>query len=302
MTCVDLSVIVPARDAPGLTQLCLGSLMFTLRGFPGQVEVLLIDDASTDRRLGELFADFRAKAPWPVRRFRFTERAHYTGVFNLGLARARGGRIFFLSNDMQVTPQFLNTQVAVLGLAEDIACVRGCSEYTDSFPEHRIVPPFPLRGYDDILEFSAFVSRYHGLAYREDRLFSGDAVLLRRSAVERLGAFDPQFFGYYSDFDYGLRAQRAGLRLVCAQGAWLHHEGAGHVRDESAREQLPWEVVAARRNALIQEDWLRFRAKWDPSLPEDHRGVTYDFAALRAQELESFCPFPEFSVHEEGRG
>lgn len=289
----DLSVIVPARDAAGLTQLCLGSLLFTLRGFPGQVEVLLLDDASPDPRIGELFADFRAKASHVVRIFRTRERRHYTGVFNLGLRHARGERIFFLSNDMQVTPSFLNTQLAVLGLKVDIASVRGCSEYTDSFPEHRVVPPFPLRGYEDILEFSAYVARYHGLAYTEDRLFSGDAVLLARQAVERLGAFDPRFFGYYSDFDYGLRAQQSGLRLVCARGAWLHHEGAGHVRDESAREQLSWEVVAARRNQLIQADWLKFREKWDPSAPESHRGVTYDFAALRARDVDAFCPFPE---------
>lgn len=290
---IDLSVIVPARDAPTLTQLCLGSLLFTLRGFPGKAEVLLIDDASSDGRIATAFEDFQAKASVPVRLFRHAERRHYTGVFNTGLREARGERIFFLSNDMQVTPSFLNTQLGVLGLKDDIACVRGCSEYTDSFPEHRVVPPFPLRGFDEILEFSAYVARYHGLAYTEDRLFSGDAVLIARRAVERLGGFDPQFFGYYSDFDYGLRAQRAGFRLVCAKGAWLHHEGAGHVKDESAREQLSWEVVAARRNELIQADWLKFRKKWDPSAPESHRGVLYDFAALRAREVDVYCPFPE---------
>ncbi len=283
-------MVVPARDAPGLTQLCLGSLLHTLRGFPGKVEALLIDDASSDDRLAAIFRDFQAKANFGVRLFRNEERRHYTGVFNLGLAQAEGSRIFFLSNDMQVTPSFLNTQLAVLGLRDDIACVRGCSEYTDSFPQHRVVPPFPLRGYDDILEFSAFVARYHGLAYSEDPLFSGDAVLVARKAIDRLGGFDPQFFGYYSDFDYGLRAQKAGFRLVCAQGAWLHHEGAGHVKDEQLREAVPWEVVRERRNDLIQADWLKFRKKWCPSAPENHRGVTHNFAALRERDVEIYCP------------
>ena len=284
-------MVVPARDSAALTRLCLGSLIFTLRSFPGSAEVLLIDDHSSDDNLCRIFEDFRSKVAWPVRIFRLTQRGHYTGVFNVALARSLGERIFFLSNDMQVTPFFLNALLGVLGLADDIACVRGTSQYTDSFPEHRVVPPFPQRGYEDILAFSAYVSAHHGLAYVEDCLFSGDAVLLRASAVARLGGFDPQFFGYYSDFDYGLRAQRAGYRLVCAKGAWLHHEGAGHVKDECARQQLSWESVLAHRSQLIQADYDRFRAKWDPDLPARHLGVRYDFDRLRSRPIPEFCPF-----------
>lgn len=282
----DLSVAVPAREAPGLTRQCLGALQFTLRSFPGQVEVLLLDDASSDPTIGELFADFRARVPWPVHIHRLPERGHYTGVFNQALSRCQGERIFFLSNDMQVTPSFLNAQLAVLGLAEDIAIVRGTSQYTDSFPDHCVIPPFAARGYEDILAFSRFVFEHHGLAYTVDRLFSGDAVLLKRSAVETLGAFDPQFFGYYSDFDYGLRAQKAGYRLVCAKGAWLHHEGAGHVKDESAREQMSWPAVTARRNQLIQADYLKFRAKWAPEQPESHLDARWNYEEMRSRPVE----------------
>ena len=290
---------VPARESAALTRLCLGSLFFTLRRFPGSLEVLLIDDASRDHDMVQIFQDFRAKAPWPVRIFRLHERGHYTGVFNAALAHASGQRLFFLSNDMQVTPSFLNTLVGVLGLSEEIACVRGTSQYTDSFPEYRVAPPFPQRGYEDILAFSEYVSGYHGLAHNEDRLFSGDAVLLRRAAVQKLGGFDPQFFGYYSDFDYGLRAQQAGYRLVCARGAWLHHEGAGHVKDECAREQVSWESVTHRRNLLIQADYERFRDKWDPQLPAQHLGVRYDFDRLRSRAVEAFCPFTPPAAEEQ---
>lgn len=272
---------MPARDCPGLTRLCLGSLLFSLRRFPGTVEVLLIDDHSRSDDICRIFEDFRNKVDWPVRLFRLGQRGHYTGVFNLALARFQGQRLFFLSNDMQVTPYFLNTLLAVLGLHPEIACVRGTSQYTDSFPEHRVAPPFPQRGYEDILAFSSYVSDYHGLAMVEDCLFSGDAVLLRAEAIQRLGGFDPQFFGYYSDFDYGLRAQNAGFRLVCAKGAWLHHEGAGHIKDEYAWQQGTWESVTQERNRLIQQDYERFRAKWDPQLPPHHLGVRYDFERLR---------------------
>ena len=294
----DLSVVIPARDAAGLTRLCLGSLIFTLRTFPGTVEVLLIDDAGSDPQITDMFLDFRRKTKWPTRVFRLHDRGHYTGVFNLALAQSEGERLFFLSNDMQVTPSFLTAQLGVLGLSEDIAAVRGTSEYTDSFPNHKVVPPFGSRGFEDILAFSRYVFEHHGLSYVEDRLFSGDAVLLRRSAWTRLGGFDPRFFGYYSDFDYGLRAQKAGFRLVCAKGAWLHHEGAGHIKDESIREQKSLDYVSARRNELIQADYLRFREKWDPSLPLEHSGVRFDYNRMRASDVSTFIPFSE-GAHDE---
>ena len=278
---------MPARGAAGLTQLCLGSLLFSLRHFPGRHEVLLIDDASPGEDIQTLFQDFRLKSPQPVRIFRFEERVHYTGVFNLGLAHAQGDRIFFLSNDMQLTPHFLNTLAGVAGLRQDIACVRGTSTYTDSFPEYKVVPPFPPRGYEDVLAFSQYVSNHHGLAYRPDRLFSGDAVMLKRSILDRIGGFDPQFFGYYSDFDFGLRAQRAGFQLVCALGAWLQHEGAGHVK-----------AAPEARDELIQADYLKFRAKWGPQLPEQHQGVRYDFEALRARPNDDFCAFTPGSARQ----
>lgn len=291
---IDLSVVVPARGAAALTQRCLGSLLFTLRRVPGQHEVLLIDDASQDKGIERLFCDYREKSPAPVRVFRFEERAHYTGVFNLGLARSEGQRIFFLSNDMQVTPHFLNALLGVAGLRPEIATVRGTSTYTDSFPEYRVMPPFPLRGYEDTLSFSQFVADYHGLQYRSDRLFSGDAVVVKREALERVGGFDPRFFGYYSDFDFGLRAQQAGLELVCALGAWLLHEGAGHVKDEGP----DYARAAEQRNVLIQADYALFRAKWDEQLPEHHLGVRYDFERLRSRPVERFCPLTPGSAWE----
>ncbi len=293
MSTPDLSIVVPARGAVALTRRCLGSLLFTLRRVPGRHEVLLIDDASEGSEIDAVFRDYREKSPAPVRVFRFDERVHYTGVFNLGLARAEGSRIFFLSNDMQVTPHFLNGLLGVAGLRPEIATVRGTSTYTDSFPEYRITPPFALRGYEDVLAFSQFVSDYHGLNYREDRLFSGDAVVLNRAVLERIGGFDPQFFGYYSDFDFGLRAQQAGFQLVCALGAWLQHEGAGHVKAEGPS----YEQAAARRNELIQADYERFRAKWDEQLPAHHLGVRYDFERLRRRKGELFCPFTSGSAH-----
>ena len=186
MSTPDLSIVVPARGAPSLTQRCLGSLLFSLRRVPGSHEVLLVDDASQGSAVASLFGDYREKSPCPVRIFRFDERVHYTGVFNLGLAHSQGQRVFFLSNDMQVTPHFVNTLLGVAGLKPDIATVRGTSPYTDSFPEYRVVPPFPLRGFEDVLAFYQYVRDYHELTFKKDRILYDDKVNMKKKKINKI--------------------------------------------------------------------------------------------------------------------
>lgn len=281
----SLSVVMPARSGSAMTSACLKSLFYTFQAFPGEVEMVLLDDASNPAYgIREMYRQFAAKLGRPVRIYRFIERQHYTGVVSFALAKTAAPLVLFVSNDMQITPAFTRAMLAVAALVPDAGTVRGTSQHTDSFPEHKVVPPLTMRAYDDILAFSEWVSDHQRLAWVEDRLFSGDAVLVRRALVDRIGVLDPDMYGYYSDLDYGLRAQRAGFRLICAKGAWLHHEGAGHVKDEAALRQIPFRDAHEARRVLIQADYEKFRAKWDPSLPDRHEGVFYDFPRLRATD------------------
>lgn len=295
-----LSVVMPARSGRALTAACLKSLFYTFQSMPGEVEFLLLDDASDPAYgISPMYAQFAEKIGRPVRAWRFTERQHYSGVFAFGLAKSTAPLVFFVSNDMQVTPSFISTLLGVAALVPEAGTVRGTSAYTDSFPDHKVVAPLPMRDYEDILSFSAWVAAHQRLAWVEDRLLSGDAILVRRALVDAIGVFDTDMYGYYSDLDYGLRAQRAGFRLVCAKGAWLHHEGAGHVKEEAAMDQRPFRDAHESRRTLIQAAYERFREKWDPTLPPRHEGVFYDFERLRSTERRPRIdhePFREVAV------
>ena len=54
---------------------------------------------------------------------------------------------------------------------------------------------------------------------------SGEAMLVRREAVEQIGMFDPRYFCYYEDVDWGIRAARAGWRLEVVPTAIFEHVG-----------------------------------------------------------------------------
>jgi hypothetical protein len=267
-----LSFIVPARSLRDVTTECLVSINSAVHALALQdrVEWILLDDQSEPAEgITDLFASFLQSTGRPGHVARFRQRQHYTGVFAYGLSRARGEAVFFISNDMYVTPAWLRTVLAVSAVDATYGIIRGTAEIVDSFPQHEVRPPFPERRVEDLLEFAEYMSRTRGLEVADDTVLSGDAVLIRRAVIEKIGVMDRRFFGYFGDPDYGLRARRAGFRLVCAKGAWLKHYGQGHVKAEVQQRQEKPSEADARRRALVLAAWEKFRQKWDPSLPAE---------------------------------
>ena len=72
---------------------------------------------------------------------------------------------------------------------------------------------------------------------------SGEAMLVRREAVEQIGMFDPRYFCYYEDVDWGIRAARAGWRLEVVPTAIFEHVGgatsSGYVGTYYRARNLP---------------------------------------------------------------
>ena len=177
---------------------------------------------------------------------------------------------------MVITPKFFTAVLGVAALSHDFGIVRGTSNFCDSHPEHSVVvPPNFLRRYNDVASFSQAIFEIKGLAFAEDRVLSGDAVLISRSLIDRIGVLDLRYFGYFGDVDYGLRAHLAGFKLVCAKGAWLWHKGAGHLKADAIKKKQDFSNSHTERMKLVENAYQVFRQKWDPSLP-----ATYSQLAL----------------------
>jgi len=61
---------------------------------------------------------------------------------------------------------------------------------------------------------------------RDTEWITGCAIAVRRSALERIGAFDERFFLLFEDADWSLRARRAGMRLRYCPTAHVRHAGS----------------------------------------------------------------------------
>ncbi len=297
-----ISIIVPARNNAELTARCLGTLLFSVSRLKLSCEFILIDDhSSEDENILDVFRQHRAKAVGhECKIVRAKRQQHYSGVFSIGLHLATREIIFFISNDMLMTPTFLQAQLIVSALSPDFGIVRGTSNYTDSHPEHQVEPAAPIRTFEDITKFSASVFNTAGAQFVEDRVLSGDAVLIKRALVEKIGVLDLRFFGYFGDVDYGMRAHLAGFKLVCAKGAWLYHAGAGHVKREVDKDpNANLEAHAAKRMTLVEAAYQEFRRKWSMELPPTYGRAGslhhFDLARANAEKVQlKYDPPPTF--------
>lgn len=275
-----LSLIIPARNNVPLTRDCIKSALHSLNTLNLKCQIILIDDLSDPAEgMLDLFRQMRelGKSAHEFTLVRTAQHEHYTGVFSLGLSLAVREHAFFLSNDMLITPSFFAATIAVGGLSREIGIVRGTSPYTDAMPEHVVPLPASAVNYGGVAAFSKEVFDRSGLLFVEDSTLSGDAVLIKRPVIDAIGVMDTRFFGYFGDSDYGMRAQLAGFRLVCAKGAWLFHSGRGHIitevdarssRTGEPRDSLHQQVID-RRLALASAAYDAFRAKWGPDVPEE---------------------------------
>ena len=296
------SIIIPARNGFQATSICLGTVLYSVSRLNLNCEFILVDDASADsEQIQEVFRQHRASARGhETKIIRSRKHQHYSGVFSIGLHFATRDVVFFISNDMMVTPTFIQALLLVSSLSRNFGIVRCTSNDTDSHPEHRVEPKEHPKEYRDVDDFSRNVFNSIGCGHVEDRILSGDAILLKRELIDRIGVLDLRFFGYFGDIDYGMRAHLAGFKLICAKGAWLLHEGSGHVKSEMVRHSINLEQARERRMALVEKAYSEFREKWDPALPLTWAGGEYmapvDFMQLarsNTQRVQLKYPFPD---------
>ena len=288
------SIIVPARNNGEFTATCLATILYSVSRLKLNCEFILVDDASApEERMIDVFREHRANATGHVTKImRSRKWQHYSGVFSIGLHHSTRDIIFFISNDMMVTPSFIQAILLVSSLSREFGIVRGTSNYVDSHPEHTVEPKEKPRNFQEVDAFSRNVFGANACSYVEDQVLSGDAILVKRSLVERIGVLDLRFFGYFGDPDYGMRAHLAGFKLVCAKGAWLMHEGSGHVKHEMIRQSLTFEEARDRRMALVEAAYREFRKKWgieQPELWDRGSAAAFDFierARARAGQVD----------------
>jgi GT2 family glycosyltransferase len=214
----NVTVIVVNFNGGSLLRRCIAALAAqTVRSF----EVVLVDNGSTDgslEALGELSSN--------VRMIRTGRNLGFAAANNVGLRESRSEWVALVNPDAFPAPDWLQRMLDVAGRRPEF----------DSFASRTVLADQP-----DLLDGAGDVYHVSGLFWRRGHAASGDmrfvddeevfcpcaaAALYRRSALERVGGFDEDFFCYAEDVDLGFRLRLSGSRCLYVAGAVVAHVGS----------------------------------------------------------------------------
>jgi GT2 family glycosyltransferase len=229
---VRVSVVVVVWNAQKYVMECLESL----QEHCGTVcsEIIVVDNSSTDGTpdlVAERFPEFRL--------IRNEENVGFAKANNIGIAHSSGEYICLVNSDVKFTQD----------------CISPILQYLERKPEVGMVGPTMLAANGEIrrstMRFPTIWNNFTrafslDLLFRGSRIFGGLLmadfdhrrtipvevlngwfVIVRRSAIEKVGLLDPQFFMYGEDVDWCYRFRKAGQRIVFfAEAEAIHYGGA----------------------------------------------------------------------------
>ena len=250
------SIIIPAHNNLHLTRLCVDSI-FRHTTWPNY-EIVIVDNASSDGTADYLH---ELAARYANVRCIFNERnAGFARAINQGIAAAGGDYLVFLNNDTIVARGWLTAMIRYLEAHPDVGMIGPATNLAGNEAKIDV-------DYTTVEEMEAFAERYtreHAGEALEPRMLGFFCVVIARRVLDQVGLLDERFgIGMFEDDDLSLRVRRAGYRLVCTDGAFVHHFHSATMRKFSEQEYL--QLFEANRAKFEQKwgiRWTPHRYRW----------------------------------------
>lgn len=261
-----VDVVIPVYNACELTRRCLRSLLACPSPALGRIHV---HDNASGEETARMLDSFRSP------RLEVHHAASNTGfgdAVNQGIGRTRSDRVLVLNSDVEARGDFVSPLLEALRNSPKLAAV---------VPAGNTFRHYDLSRYES---HGGWISTYSLPAY---------AFLVRRSAFDEVGGFDPAFgLGFYEDADLSRRWIRAGWRLGICPEASLYHEihgsfaGVSQFRELLARNR---EIYHARWPGALRKVALASREARLSALHPELRGEI-DRVLAEGGEVHWFAP------------
>ena len=241
-----LSVVVVTYRRRDLLSECLTSVRRALTEISGGVELILVDNGSSDGTAAfvrERFAEAHV--------IEISENQGFTPAVCLGIERARGDWIALLNDDVTVEPQALAILLEVGQSAPDIGSVAAQMRFS-SRPQ--IINSVGI----EVDSLGVASDRLLGCPITASETApvdvfgaSGGAAVYRRQTLESIGGFDGSFFAYLEDVDVAWRARMRGWRALYAPASVAYHHHSATLVHGSA---LKYFLVGRNRIRLLAKN------------------------------------------------
>lgn len=184
-------------------------------------KVFFVDNASTDDSLNFVQSNYP-----DIAIIKNQENTGFALGNNIGIKQAMSENfeyLFLLNQDTICEPDFLKKLLAVIEADHQIGAVQPrLMLYPEKDKVNSLGNAIHYLGFG----FSAgcYQQFDNNLQPRKIAYASGAAVLYRKSTLEKVGLFDPEFFMYHEDLDLGWRLRMAGYDILLVPAAVIYHK------------------------------------------------------------------------------
>lgn len=261
---IKLSVIILNYNTADLLSSCLSAVLAS-KGFErGQLEVIAVDNNSSDNSVEMVMKDYPA-----VKLIRNERNLGFSAGNNTGIKVARGKFLLLLNSDTLVEPDVL---IGVLKMMESDAsigaatCLLQTGDGKLDPASHRGFPtPWNSLSYflglEKLFPGSRLFGGYHqgwkNLRVPHDvDCISAAFMMIRAQVIEKVGFLDEKFFMYGEDIDWCLRIKNAGYRILFYPGVKTLH-----LKRRSGREQTRDRDLRKRTQNMFLDSMWQFYEK-----------------------------------------
>ena len=227
-----VTVIIPIFNAFEDVNKCLESV---LRHTPFPHEILLINDGSSDPRIGSLlqrYVDNNSR----VKVIENTQNLGYTRTINIG-CRNCSTDVILLNSDTVVTPFWVDRLRASAYKKTEIGTITPVSNNAGAFSVPEINRDNEIPDGYTLDSYAGLISKLGIRNLPEVVTGSGFCLYIKRDVFDKVGFFDEVHFpiGYGEENDFCLRALKAGFKNVIDDGVYIYHHRTASFGSEKAK-------------------------------------------------------------------
>jgi GT2 family glycosyltransferase len=204
---MDVSVIIVSYNTADLTLKCLASL----RSAPGEKEIFVVDNTSTDGSAAAVDKQF-PECTLIVN----PKNLGFGAANNRALKLCRGRYVIFLNPDTVVRPDALSRTVSYMDAYPNVGLAGARIQNPDGSPQESISWRYPGEKFTkgETKDLPGKIA-----------CVLGAFMIVRRPLIDELGGFDEDFFLYGEDEDLAWRIRERGFSIGYIEEAEVLHWG-----------------------------------------------------------------------------
>lgn len=225
---MELSIIITSYRNPELLKVCLESIK---RNFSGRDYEIIVTDSQTQEDTAMLM---REEYP-EIKFFPFRKNVGFQELVKKGIQESQGEFFLILNGDIIVRKdsiekllEFIKNHPAAGMVGPKLINFNGTLQYSCS----RFYKPLTIvyrRTFLGRLPFAKkhldwfLMMDYDHASVKEVDWLMGSALLVTRSAVEKVGLMDSRYFMYFEDVDWCRRFWKNGYKVIYYPLASMNH-------------------------------------------------------------------------------